>query len=78
MDDRVRIETTIPPLASSDLAMVMAKSRENRLAFAIWRSSELTRVDRFRAPAAGEAQSAVSKCPAPNPYRYYGPVLMAI
>jgi hypothetical protein len=36
MDDRVRIETTIPPLASSDLAMVMAKSRENRLAFATW------------------------------------------
>ena len=34
MDDRVKIEATIPPLAPSNFAIVMAKSRENRLAFA--------------------------------------------
>ena len=36
MEDRVSIEATIPPLAPSDLAVVMTKSRENRLAFATW------------------------------------------
>lgn len=36
MADRGPIEATIASLVPSDLAMVMAKSRENRLAFATW------------------------------------------
>ena len=36
MGDQSRSEANLPPLAPSDSAMVMAKSRENRLAFATW------------------------------------------
>ena len=36
MGDQGRSEATVQPLAPGDFAMVMAKSRENRLAFATW------------------------------------------
>jgi hypothetical protein len=36
MGDQGRSEATFQPLAPSDFAMVMAKSRDNRLAFATW------------------------------------------
>ncbi len=36
MEDKGRSAATLPPVAPSDLVMVMAKSRENRLAFATW------------------------------------------
>jgi TnpA family transposase len=36
MGDQGRSEAVLQPLAPSDFAMVMAKSRENRLAFAAW------------------------------------------
>lgn len=36
MGNQGRSEATLQPLAPSDFAMVMAKSRENRLAFATW------------------------------------------